>query len=244
MHGPYRVDTFYRFGYQEATAFIISFQDLDQTMTSPQKKLMQYWDKPEPPEEIHALVSTWRNDPDFEYVLYNHDGAADFIRDNFDKPTLDAFLACAIPAMQADYFRLCWLYHNPGIYVDADIGNKGKNEKLLQRDCRAYLFFRRSNLANDVMVFNRSQDPLIDYALSVARENVLQRKPGNVWQITGPGILTQFILEKGQDDPAFEGIVFDRVENLREDIQFNWELEYKKTPDHWTNVKDRSLYTD
>ncbi len=90
--------------------------------------LMQYWDTPTAPDQVEELMKTWSSDPQFDHHRYCWDSAHSFVGDRFDRRTLMVFETCAVPAMQCDVFRLCWLFEVGGIYIDADQGNRGRNE--------------------------------------------------------------------------------------------------------------------
>jgi FkbM family methyltransferase len=205
-------------------------------------ELMQFWDKPEPPFEVETLMMSWCNDNTFQYHKFDAKLAHSFIKQYFDQRTLKAFEACAIPAMQADFFRLCWLYENSGIYIDADIGNLKDNALFTRRDIRAYLFIRHNNIANDLMMFNNRHDPLLSLALDTAIKNIEARLDADVWTVTGPKILTNIYYEKTPEHSLFKDIIIDKVENLREHVLFNWDLEYKKGPEHWTNANAKQFW--
>lgn len=203
--------------------------------------LFQYWDRDGRPEEVDSLMRGWANDPAFSYRAFTRSSAIDTIHAHLGRRVADVFARCRAPAMQADLFRLCMLHAFGGIYVDADIANLGRNETLLERGGRGYLFHRRGNLANDVMVVHRPEDPLMAFALEQAMENIEQGRGANVWQMTGPGILTAAYNRLGPDDPLFRGFRFGKVEDLRQHVGFRWDLPYKELDTDWRNMAARDL---
>jgi mannosyltransferase OCH1-like enzyme len=56
--------------------------------------------------------------PDFDFVLMDDEQCRDFIRDNFDKKTLEAYDSLVPGAYKADLWRYCILYKYGGIYLD------------------------------------------------------------------------------------------------------------------------------
>jgi len=207
-------------------------------------RLFQYWDKPERPEAVDILMRGWQADSAFQYCAYNKETAEAMIRRHFDDRTVTAFRACSAPAMQADFIRLCALYVFGGIYVDADIGNVGKNQFLTRREGRGFLYHRRGSVANDLMVVHNPPDKAIAYALEQAIKNIEERIEGNVWDVTGPGILTSAYNRFGPDHEMFKGFRFGRVEDVRELVSFQWDMEYKKSAEHWTNLPKGGIYTE
>lgn len=72
-------------------------------MTEP-IRLVQFWDKPDPPAEVALLLATWVACPGFEHHLFTAEKADAYISDHLDDRCVAAFRKCAIPAMQADFF--------------------------------------------------------------------------------------------------------------------------------------------
>jgi hypothetical protein len=204
--------------------------------------IFQYWHKDDRPEEVDALMKGWERDPAFSYQAFTRATAETMIREHFDERTLCAFQACKVPAMQADFFRLCALYTFAGIYIDADIQNLGTNDLLLRREDRGFLFHRRGCLANDLMVVHNRHDRAIAYALDRATENIEKRLDANVWTVTGPGILTDAYNKFGPDHEMFSGFRFGRIEDVRQLVGFKWDLEYKDSETHWVGAKKGGLY--
>lgn len=56
----------------------------------------------------------------FKQLIFNKERARTFIKRHFSDAHLRAFDSCIHPAMRSDYFRLCFLLRNGGLYVDAD----------------------------------------------------------------------------------------------------------------------------
>lgn len=207
-------------------------------------RLFQYWDREERPKEVAELMAGWQSDHSFRYRAYTRKTAEKFIGEHLGERFLAAFGACRVPAMQADFFRLCALYVCGGIYLDADIQNLGTNELLLRREGRGLLLRRRGSVANDLIVVHKRRDPLMKYALDAAVDAIDQRMPGSVWAVTGPGILSGALQRLGPDDEIFRGFRFLPVEQVREVIGFRWNLEYKASDAHWTSVAADNLYFD
>jgi mannosyltransferase OCH1-like enzyme len=143
--------------------------------------------------------------------------------------------------MQADFFRLFALYACGGLYVDADIKNLGSHVYLTERDC--YLFRRHGNVANDLMFFRRPRNVILRRVIGIVLENISARRPGTVWELSGPGVFNRVIKDLTSIDPCIlDTVDFDGVERLRNHVQFCWALEYKNMETHWTNVDNYKNY--
>lgn len=106
------------------------------------KRIVQFWHSlQELPEDINQCVATWRNwsDQGFTHHLFDAEAAGAFIRNSLGPRYLNAFECCYHPAMQADYFRLCYLCVEGGFYVDADDAYVGGNIDFLFEDSRLKL---------------------------------------------------------------------------------------------------------
>lgn len=203
--------------------------------------LFQYWNTDARPAVVDALMQGWARDADFAYAPYTRDTALAMIRDRFDERTAATFERCKAPAMQADLFRLCALHAFGGVYIDADIENLGDNAFLLHREGRGFLFHRRGNLANDVIVVHEPGDPAIAFALGTALYNIETNTGANVWAMTGPGILTAEFHRRGADDPLFAGFRFGDVADVGRRVTFHWNLDYKSTEADWRRIAASDL---
>jgi mannosyltransferase OCH1-like enzyme len=89
----------------------------------PPKTIVQYWhDLSELPEDIEECIASWTHwrTNGFTHCLFDESSAKAFIAGSLDGHHERAFDRCYHPAMQADYFRLCYLSVEGGFYVDAD----------------------------------------------------------------------------------------------------------------------------
>lgn len=195
-------------------------------------RLFQFWNTSEPPAEVAALLSTWEDDPAFSYARFTTEAADAYIDKHFDPAILAAFRDCAIPAMQADFFRYCALYREGGIYVDADTSNSGKLTGLIQPASRGALMVRHKNIANDFLFIRDAADPLIEAVLMQAVQNIQSRFSENVWLVTGPGIF-HMLRAQPQNEALFEGFDYHPVHRVRRFMRFEPKMEYKGGADDW-----------
>jgi mannosyltransferase OCH1-like enzyme len=202
--------------------------------------IFQFWDR-DPPSEIVDLMNTWKlEQPGFLYRAFDAEAALTFITDNIGAEAGEAYRECKLPAMKADFFRYCALYASGGIYIDADTQNRGGGLRPLydQLD-RGMLFLRKANVANDFMIVKAVSDPLMRYAIDRAIVNIKSRKSNNVWEVTGPGILTALFHSAGTEkEMMFKGYSIYSVRDIRKVMSFKWDLEYKKRDNHWVNYGD------
>jgi mannosyltransferase OCH1-like enzyme len=208
-----------------------------------QNNIFQFWNSPVPPEEVSVLLQTWNAEPGCSQQLYDYDSARALIKENFEISTLISFDSCAVPAMQADFFRYCILYLKSGLYLDADTRSLAKMQELLSlASQRGILMDRRGNIANDFMFFSQMQDPLLEKVIRVAESNIKLQVSQNVWEVTGPGIMTK-IFNSEQSKFLFNEISIIPVNKIKDYIDFQWEMAYKNTDSDWRNLKSkRSIF--
>jgi hypothetical protein len=84
--------------------------------------LVQYWDAAPPPDDVAAMLDVFRRlNPDLRHLVFDRAGAERFVAAHYGERERAAFGACAVPAMQADYFRCCAVLALGGVYADADL---------------------------------------------------------------------------------------------------------------------------
>jgi SAM-dependent methyltransferase len=140
-------------------------------------------------------MSTWRTDPRFTHKLFDEASAEAFLAEHFDDRTVEAFRTCAEPAMQADLVRYAALFVHGGAFVDVSMANHGGAADLLETAGRGRLVLYGANeesgdVAHTLMFVRGPRDGVVADALRTAADNVLDQRPGRVWDVTGPGILT------------------------------------------------------
>jgi len=87
------------------------------------RTIVQFWhDLPRLPSDVEECIRSWTRweTCGFTHSLFDERAASAFIGNSLGTRHKSAFERCYHPAMQADYFRLCFLLVEGGFYVDAD----------------------------------------------------------------------------------------------------------------------------
>src|ERR1035437_2366433 len=87
------------------------------------RTIVQFWDDlNQLPTDVGECIQSWRKleSRGFDLLLFDGDGASAFIAQNLGARHLEAYRKCYHPAMQSDYFRLCYILIKGGCYLDAD----------------------------------------------------------------------------------------------------------------------------
>lgn len=194
--------------------------------------LVQYWHAAaDQPDYIAECLGSFKAlHPDMQHVVFDEPAAEQFIAEHLSAREVEAFRACAVPAMQADYFRYCAVYALGGVYVDADVHCIRSVKSLLPAAGEGFLVGRVKSgrrpavegrpispyrvgayrvIENGMFAFAEPGHPLLELAIQVATANVENRIADGsmgVWLTTGPAVFTSIYLlnELGSSDAFVE----------------------------------------
>ncbi len=153
-------------------------------------RLYQYWDTGPPPDGVASGIQTFQTrNPGMKHRLYDREAAAWFILKRLGERERRAFDACAVPAMQADYFRLCALWSTGGVYADADQSCGEPIAPLVARFGGPLVPTRKGLVTQHFLIFPRPADAFLRTWLELATLNIEARDIPNVHTATGPGAM-------------------------------------------------------
>lgn len=236
----------------------------------PPRTIVQFWDDRERlPDDVAACVASWRrlDERGFEVRLFDDARARELISSRLGPRHEKAYARCYHPAMQSDYFRLCWVLLEGGCYLDADDFHNGPAIDQLFDDGRLKIQPLCYDIATDRMVppkvftepaadastwifyFNNNPllagpgHPIVERALSNATES-LERVTGDalpeIQSTTGPGNLTRSIFEHAREHGETAGALL--VLRDWEDIATSrWPLSYRHDARNW-RLSNRRAY--
>ena len=198
------------------------------------RQVMQYWDKPEPPQEVVGLISSWKDTPGIAHHQFNRQLALEWLGIKLGPDWQHAFRAARSPAEESDFFRLTWLMLEGGLYVDCDDRLIGDLTEVFQRYKGLTVIVEGvRSIANNV-IFAPPLHPAIVWAAHAARTALLERHSDNTWMKTGPGLMTRAVawyLTEGPDQTP--DINFVPQHALGSWITVHVPLPYKKTNRYW-----------
>lgn len=210
----------------------------DRYKKGPPRTIVQFWHNlGDLPGDVAECIASWARwtTSGFAHRLFDERSAKAFIGASLDPRHEHAFGRCYHPAMQADYFRLCYLLVEGGFYVDADdvcvaatLGSLFEDGRLkVQPLCYDTAsgamvhpsVFLRVDAYSPNWIFYVNNNPLIaheghptiDRALRQATELLEQADEEALPEIqttTGPGNLSRSIVEHGA---AMGGVDSDLV---------------------------------
>ena len=232
------------------------------------KRIVQFWDDlGRLPGDVGECIETWRKTEEqgVERLLFDNRQARDFIRRRLSARHKRAYDKCYHPAMQSDYFRLCYILVEGGCYIDADDVYDGSQIHHLFSDGRLKIQPLCYDMATNMMVppshftkpganaaswifyFNNnpliasSEHPLINRALAQATLS-LEKDVSNglpeIQSTTGPGNLTRSIFDAVNESSDIEQtlLVLRDWENI---AKSKWELSYRNDSRNWRHSNCR-----
>jgi Glycosyltransferase sugar-binding region containing DXD motif len=226
------------------------------------KRIVQFWDDLDRlPKDVGECIETWRKTEEqgIERLLFDKHQAREFICRKLGPRYKWAYDKCYHPAMQSDYFRLCYILVEGGCYVDADDVYDGSKIQHLFNDGRLKIqplcydketnmmvppsLFTKpgANAASWIFYFNNnpliagSGHPLIERTLTQATlslEKDMTKGLPEIQSTTGPGNLTKSIFDAATESEEIEHSLL--VLCGWEDIaRSRWDLSYRNDPRNW-----------
>lgn len=236
------------------------------------KRIVQFWDDLDRlPGDVGECIETWRKveAQGFERLLFDNHQAREFIHQKLGPRYKQAYDKCYHPAMQSDYFRLCYIFVEGGCYIDTDDVYDEAQIQHIFNDVRLKIqplcydtatntmvapsLFTRpgANAASWIFYFNNnpliagSGHPLIERALAQATlslEKGVTKGLPEIQSTTGPGNLTKSIFDAVTENRELEQtlLVLPDWENIVKNI---WDLSYRNDSRNW-RLSNRQGYQE
>lgn len=231
------------------------------------KTLVQYWHDPlDVPDDVQACLASWKRlaYDGFEFRTFNDVSGAAYIADTYGARESAAFGHCRHPAMRCDYFRICYLLAEGGLYVDADDVLLSDAWKVIFRDGRlkmqplcydiashsmvAAAEIWRADLLTTGRIFYVNNDPIaapaghpiLRRALSRATQRLLGEDPRpEIQATTGPGNFTAALAAHARELLVAEApLDFEFLGAWEEIAETRWELSYRRDARNWRNMDE------
>jgi mannosyltransferase OCH1-like enzyme len=228
----------------------------------PPKTIVQFWhDLNQLPGDVRECIESWVKlaEQGFKVLLFDDGRARDFINRRLGLRYEKAYDRCYHPAMQSDYFRLCYILVEGGCYIDADDVYRGPEIEHLFSDGRmkvqplCYDISTNSmvppsaftqpgaNVSSWIFYVNNNPliamrgHPIVERALAEATESLERPTVGELPEIqatTGPGNLTKSIFHLAAEHSEIEGSL--RLLCYWEDFATTkWPLSYRRDARNW-----------
>lgn len=226
------------------------------------RKIVMFWDDLEQlPGDVRECVESWNSllTLGFDLRLFDSAAATRFIANRLGSRHERAYRKCYHPAMQSDYFRLCYIFIEGGCYIDADDVHNGPEIQHLFDDGRLKIQPLCYDIETDEMVppevftrpgadspswifyFNNNPlmaapgHPIVGRALANATAAIEQAADGKLPEIqstTGPGNLTRSIFELSKQGDAILSTL-DILRDWEKVASSQWPLSYRSDKRNW-----------
>lgn len=198
------------------------------------RTIVQYWNDPVPPPEIAAIMRSWEAAAGFAYQRFDRNRALAFLRARLGIDWAKALKHAASPAEESDYFRLCYLMLEGGIYADCDDWLVGDAEVLARESPGLTVMLEPRGTIGNNLIVAAPRHPVLVWAAVAARRALLERHNDSTWTKTGPGLLTRAVarhLARGDADGA--DIAIPHRWQLAAHVSFHVPLPYKRSRAYW-----------
>ncbi|MDE1905651.1 MAG: tetratricopeptide repeat protein [Rhodospirillales bacterium] len=165
--------------------------------TSPiPRTITMFWDQPEPPEDVSALMQSWReHNPGFGWRCFSEVEAGDYLDTTFPAPVLQAYQRVRERPQKADIFRLAVLAAEGGIYADADDRCLHPLEALLPPGASLVLAQEEFGCAANHFIAAAPGHPVLQAALRAVVKAINRGDNEIPWLLSGPGLLTRALAQ-------------------------------------------------
>jgi len=226
------------------------------------KCIVQFWDDPNRlPQDVKECMESWKQleQSGFELQVFDENSAREFIKTHLGSRFENAFNKCYHPSMKSDYFRYSYIFVKGGFYIDADDVYNGISIDHLFTDGRLKLqpfcydietaqMVSSSDFVNSgadkwswIFYFNTTpliasrNHPIVERVLlnsTIALEQELKEMLPEVQATTGPGILTESIVEVLAKEKCPEE-TFLVLHDWEKYSTSKWSLSYRNDKRNW-----------
>lgn len=216
------------------------------------KRLIQYWHSKQIPDEVQKNIESFKKfNPEFSHHMIDDEEARAFIHAHYGQDAALLYDSCFHAAMKSDFWRICDLYQNGGVYVDVDTHAHGPIAKIgggIDFSCLLTYSIGQPWCIDNDFFMTEARHPVMHAILGGLFENVDRfvktKQFENIWVETGPGVTTiktaQWLAKKAIDEditPTQTGVVFRHHHALGEAF-YHADMEYKNSVEgNWRIAK-------
>ena len=207
--------------------------------------LVQYWNELEPPFLVSQRMDSWKSlNPGWDYRRFDRQTAADFLGRVYGSEISAAFLDIRLPAMQADVFRVGFLLHCGGLWVDAATSTMRPVDSWIDRRHSLQMLRRdhqeHPRIATQIIYAARPYLPLLRAVWNEIAPRLLARSGTKVYRHFGPGLFRDLMISR----PILSlGLHAISESSVRNSILVDSSTSVLPAEQHWSKRQEReSLY--
>ena len=177
--------------------------------------IYQTWHTKELPTQMKKTVDYIRkNNPVFNYNLFDDDDCRNFIKDNFDKEILNTFDSLVPGAYKADLWRYCILYKNGGIYLDIKYHPLNEFKFINLTEKEHWVLDRDKIGVYNALIVSKPNNSILLKAINTIVKNVKNEYYGNSsLEPTGPLMLSNFFTQHEKNNFDMYHEVYLSIQN-------------------------------
>jgi mannosyltransferase OCH1-like enzyme len=224
--------------------------------------IYESWELNRVPENMkNNIYSLLKSNPEFDYYLYSDDDCYNFIKENFNKDVLDAFVTLKPGAYKSDLWRYCILYKKGGVYMDIKYNTIKPLVSIIKDHPIIYVNDRQiplttiKNCLYNAFMVSPPNNPVFKDCIDEIVDNCNNKKYGkNPLDVTGPCLLSRkvskydknyFKNNKFNFQESFNVLIFDTrigyicYENkklLKTYPEYRMEQELKQSTEHYGSL--------
>lgn len=201
--------------------------------------IMQYWDTDHPPPALQAIMASWQAAEGFEYLLFDRASARHFLRRHLGPEWEAALRLARHPAEESDYFRLCFLLVQGGVYADCDDRLLHALDPLLEGRTGLVAFREPTGTIGNNLLLASPRSPVLAQAAIAARQALARGDNDSPWAKTGPALLTRTVASALQEaalagtDPQIHILPGHLAQRC---VQMHVPLAYKRIRLYWNEA--------
>ena len=182
--------------------------------------------------------------PGWDYRRFNQQTAVSFLGSVYGSEIAAAFLDIRLPAMQADVFRVGFLLHCGGLWVDAATSLMRSVDSWIDRQ-HSFQMIRRSHqvhpkIATQIIYAARPGLPLLKAAWEEMVPRLLSRSGTKVYRDFGPGLFRDLMASRPNLALALHAVPEVLLESF---LKFGSSINILPSDQHWTKRQENeSLY--
>jgi len=214
----------------------ISFDNISYDNTSIPKTLyLCCKDKIKVPIKV---INRWIDlNPSYDIIISDNNDCIKFLKENYGKLYVDIFNYIEDGPIKADFWRLCILYKNGGVYSDIDIEPFIPLDNFLEYNI-SFLVSKCTinNLINPHIIFSVKGHYILKECIKVYISLYENKCKYNYWKWSIVFIMT-FILKKYVKNIKYDSINLDLYNNRYQIIKENTSLFHYRTYSSYNNIK-------
>ncbi|OPX26852.1 MAG: hypothetical protein B1H07_03320 [Campylobacteraceae bacterium 4484_166] len=179
----------------------------------------------------------------YEYRYFSNEDCLNFIEENGDKETIEAYKHLKDGASKADFWRMFVLDKIGGVYLDMDGHFVWPISKILGDKTTKELFVvPRRDIYTNYFLASKANSPILQKAIKIAIKNIQDAVQGkrdklSVYKLTGPATIVEAIGKKRVNSKIYKKVCIQG--NLT-----NEHFQYiDKKNGKWTHTKSDDILT-